>query len=197
MFSFGMFSGVWSLVANVSERSICSIFIGDWVRSVTVVVESVVRDRVWTRLRTWSRTTDSNIGLRNRFLLPATTPPDRLFDSIPGPAQQIRTLASTTGLCYLLLPHPTDYSIPYLVPHHRFVHWPPKPVYATCYYPTRETIRFHTWSRTTDSNIGPKENTQHSKYCKSLKSRSCYVVCYCASGANKFLKVERFFPHTC
>jgi hypothetical protein len=31
MFSFVMFSGVWSLVANVSEHSVCSIFIGEWV----------------------------------------------------------------------------------------------------------------------------------------------------------------------
>jgi hypothetical protein len=31
MFSFGLFSGVWSLIANVSEHSVCSIFIGEWV----------------------------------------------------------------------------------------------------------------------------------------------------------------------
>jgi hypothetical protein len=24
-------------------------------------------------------------------------------------------------------------------------HWPPQQILATCYYPTRETIRFHTW----------------------------------------------------
>jgi hypothetical protein len=35
MFYFGLFSGVWDLIANVSEHSVCSIFIGEWVRSVT------------------------------------------------------------------------------------------------------------------------------------------------------------------
>jgi hypothetical protein len=30
LFSFGLFSGVWNLTANVSEQSVCSIFIGDW-----------------------------------------------------------------------------------------------------------------------------------------------------------------------
>jgi hypothetical protein len=34
VFFVGLFSGVWSLVANVSERSVCSIFIGEWVRTL-------------------------------------------------------------------------------------------------------------------------------------------------------------------
>jgi hypothetical protein len=34
MFSFAVFSGIWSLIAKVSEY--CFIFIGEWVRSVTV-----------------------------------------------------------------------------------------------------------------------------------------------------------------
>jgi hypothetical protein len=35
MFSFEMFSGIWSLIANVLEH--CSFFTGEWVQSVTVV----------------------------------------------------------------------------------------------------------------------------------------------------------------
>jgi hypothetical protein len=31
MFPFGLFSGVWNLVANVPEHSVCSNFIGGWV----------------------------------------------------------------------------------------------------------------------------------------------------------------------
>jgi hypothetical protein len=31
MFSFGIFSGVWSLVANILDHFVCSIFIGEWV----------------------------------------------------------------------------------------------------------------------------------------------------------------------
>jgi hypothetical protein len=50
VFPFGMFSGVWSLVSDVSEPSVCSIFIGECVRSVTAVVQSVVRDRLWNRI---------------------------------------------------------------------------------------------------------------------------------------------------
>jgi hypothetical protein len=37
MLSSGLFSGVCSLNANVSEHSVCSIFIGEWERSVTAV----------------------------------------------------------------------------------------------------------------------------------------------------------------
>jgi hypothetical protein len=35
MFSFGLFSSVWSLIANILEHPVCSIFIGEWVQSVT------------------------------------------------------------------------------------------------------------------------------------------------------------------
>jgi hypothetical protein len=31
MFCFWLFSGVWSLITNVSEHSVCPIFIGEWV----------------------------------------------------------------------------------------------------------------------------------------------------------------------
>jgi hypothetical protein len=33
MFAFGLFPGVCSLHANISEHSVCSIFIGEYVRS--------------------------------------------------------------------------------------------------------------------------------------------------------------------
>jgi hypothetical protein len=32
--SFGLLSGVWRLLSNVSVYPVCSIFIGEWVRSV-------------------------------------------------------------------------------------------------------------------------------------------------------------------
>jgi hypothetical protein len=46
MFSFGMFSSIRSLDANILEHSVCSIFIGECVQSVAVV------------LNTWFRTTE-------------------------------------------------------------------------------------------------------------------------------------------
>jgi hypothetical protein len=47
MFSFGLFPGVWSLNANVSEEhTLCSIFIGESVRSMTAVEKFVVREKV-------------------------------------------------------------------------------------------------------------------------------------------------------
>jgi hypothetical protein len=45
MFSFGLFFGVWSLIANVSEHSVCSIFIGEW----------GMKFEVPTRLWRWDR----------------------------------------------------------------------------------------------------------------------------------------------
>jgi hypothetical protein len=48
MFSFGLFPGVCSLNANVSEHSVCSIFIGESVRSVTAVEKFVVREKFRT-----------------------------------------------------------------------------------------------------------------------------------------------------
>jgi hypothetical protein len=43
MFSFGLFFGVWSLIANVLEHSVCSIFIGKWVRSTSYPLAYVLR----------------------------------------------------------------------------------------------------------------------------------------------------------
>jgi len=34
MFSFGYFPGVWGLKADVSEHSICSIFLGRWRKNI-------------------------------------------------------------------------------------------------------------------------------------------------------------------
>jgi hypothetical protein len=48
MFSFGLFPGVCSLNANVSEHTVCSIFIGESVRSVEAVEKFVVREKFGT-----------------------------------------------------------------------------------------------------------------------------------------------------
>jgi hypothetical protein len=54
MFSFGLFSSVWSLIANISEHSDRSIFIGEWVQSVTAVWSFVVHEQVQTILsKSW------------------------------------------------------------------------------------------------------------------------------------------------
>jgi hypothetical protein len=45
MINFVMFYGVRRIVANVSERSVCSIFIGEWLRRVTAVEKTVMRDQ--------------------------------------------------------------------------------------------------------------------------------------------------------
>jgi hypothetical protein len=45
MFPFELFPGVWSLNANVSEHSVCSIFIGESVGSVTAVEKFVVHEK--------------------------------------------------------------------------------------------------------------------------------------------------------
>jgi hypothetical protein len=44
-FPFGLFPGVWSLNANVSEHSVCSILIQESVGSVTVVEKFVVSEK--------------------------------------------------------------------------------------------------------------------------------------------------------
>jgi hypothetical protein len=48
MFSFGLFSGVCILNSNVLEHFVCSIFIGESVRSVAAVEKFVVREKVRT-----------------------------------------------------------------------------------------------------------------------------------------------------
>jgi hypothetical protein len=45
MFYFGLLPGVWSLIANVSEHPVSSIFIGES-GSVTAVEKFVVREKV-------------------------------------------------------------------------------------------------------------------------------------------------------
>jgi hypothetical protein len=53
MFSFGLFSDVLSLIVNVSEDPVCSIFIGEWVRSVGAFEKYVLREQVTNRL--WNK----------------------------------------------------------------------------------------------------------------------------------------------
>jgi hypothetical protein len=44
-FPFGLFPSIWSLNANVSEHSVCSIFIWESVGSVTAVEKFVVSEK--------------------------------------------------------------------------------------------------------------------------------------------------------
>jgi hypothetical protein len=46
MFSFGLFSSMWNLIANVSEHSVCSSFTGEWLQSMGMFEKFVVAEQV-------------------------------------------------------------------------------------------------------------------------------------------------------
>jgi hypothetical protein len=56
IFSFGLFPGVCSLIANVSEHPVCSIFIGEWVLHTTQKKTYVFQNtaKVWNQENMYS-----------------------------------------------------------------------------------------------------------------------------------------------
>jgi hypothetical protein len=69
MFSFGLFSGVWSLIANVSEHSVCSIFIGEWVRSTSYPLAEC-SETLAIKLHTPENNSKENIRLTKSMFKP-------------------------------------------------------------------------------------------------------------------------------